>query len=268
LSVAKRIELGAAYEFYHQSRILDYLYYDQFYILREQERVRLNTPPGTGFYNVNTAYVGDNSHFGLTSPLHGWRYRIGLEQYLGNYQFSTLLLDGRKYFRLKPVTLAVRGIAYGREGRDADAFTQFSPLFVGNSWFVRGFNSSDLFIADSTLFQQTIGRKILIANFEIRLPFTGPKPLALFSNRAFLSDLNLFFDAGLAFNDRNDLKAEDPTPDDNQAHVQHKPIFSAGFSLRINLFGAIILEPYMAIPLSVDKEQQNFRFGLNFVPGW
>jgi hypothetical protein len=264
LSVTRRFELGAAFEYYHQTRRLTYLYYDPFFVLRGQDRVRLDAPGGTGFPNLNAAYVGDNSHFGMTSPLLGHRYRIGVEQYFGNFSFSTLLLDGRKYFRLRPFTLAVRGIAYGRMGRDAEEFTQFSPLFAGNPWFVRGFQGDALYVADPTLFAQTIGSKILIGNAEIRLPFTGPKPLALLSTRALLTDLNLFFDAGLAFDDIDDLKKKEGDP----THLQHKPIFSAGFSFRINLFGAVVLEPYFAVPLSVARENQTLRFGLNFVPGF
>ena len=44
-----------------------------------------------------------------------------------------------------------------------------------------------------------------------------------------------------------------------------QPVFSAGASLRINLFGALILEPYYAIPL---QKNAKGSFGLNLIPGW
>jgi hypothetical protein len=54
----------------------------------------------------------------------------------------------------------------------------------------------------------------------------------------------------------------------NSNILLHKPIVSVGASLRINLFGMLILEPYYALPISVPKEQRVWRFGLNFLPGW
>ncbi|WP_157544015.1 hypothetical protein [Mucilaginibacter paludis] len=45
------------------------------------------------------------------------------------------------------------------------------------------------------------------------------------------------------------------------------PATSAGISLRINVFGAFILEPYFAIPFQ--RTDVNLPvFGLNFAPGW
>jgi len=268
LSATRRFEVGGAYEFYHQRRDVYYLYLDPYGRQIGQEKKKISTEPGFGFSNVNAAFVSDNSHFGLTAPLQGHRARIGVEQYFGAYQFSTLLLDGRRYFRLKPLTLAVRGLAYGRFGQDTEAFTAISPLFVGNPWFVRGYNKQEVYTADSTLFDQTVGSKIGVANFEIRLPFTGPRRLSLINSRFLVTDLNLFFDAGIAINKKSDLNPEDPDPGNGLAHLQHKPILSTGISLRVNLFGALVLEPYFALPLSVKPENRNWTFGLNFVPGW
>jgi hypothetical protein len=43
------------------------------------------------------------------------------------------------------------------------------------------------------------------------------------------------------------------------------PLFSAGASLRVNLFGALVLEPFYAVPLVKNAKG---AFGLNFLPGW
>ena len=40
---------------------------------------------------------------------------------------------------------------------------------------------------------------------------------------------------------------------------------SVGASIRVNLFGAMILEPYWAYPI---QENGRVVFGLNFIPGW
>jgi len=45
------------------------------------------------------------------------------------------------------------------------------------------------------------------------------------------------------------------------------PVISTGASLRINLFGYLVLEPYFAFPLQ-NGGFRNGQFGLNFVPGW
>ncbi|MCK4698680.1 MAG: hypothetical protein KAT38_00020, partial [Bacteroidales bacterium] len=45
------------------------------------------------------------------------------------------------------------------------------------------------------------------------------------------------------------------------------PVYSAGASLRVNIFGAIILEPYYAFPFRDDGIQKGV-LGLNFIPGW
>ncbi len=45
-----------------------------------------------------------------------------------------------------------------------------------------------------------------------------------------------------------------------------RPVFSAGFSARVNLLGALIFEPYYAFPFSRDDETA--VFGLSLTAGW
>ena len=108
------------------------------------------------------------------------------------------------------------------------------------------------------------GSKIVIANAEVRLPFTGPRKLALLPINFLLTDLNLFFDAGLGFFEFSDLKPTGESP----FFVQHKPLLSTGVSLRVNLFGALVLEPYWAYPISAPKEVRHGVWGFNILPGW
>ncbi|MEZ4964658.1 MAG: hypothetical protein R2791_05390 [Saprospiraceae bacterium] len=270
LSVTKRFEVGTAYEFYHQ-RVDHYVnYVDASGFLLGQDRERLDAPGTNHLMSLSTAYVGDNSYFGFTAPLQGWRYRIGVERYFGAYDFTTVLLDGRRYFYVRPVTFAVRGLGYGRLGGNANNTNEVYPLFAGESYFVRGYTSDVLYQDAPELIDQMAGSKIGIANFEVRLPFTGPRQLSLIKSGFLLSDLNLFFDAGIGFFTENDLKKNpvDDDPFDGRDPIQHKPLYSLGVSLRINLFGVLVLEPYYALPLSVPKERRSWTFGFNFVPGW
>ncbi|TNE52631.1 MAG: hypothetical protein EP344_15565 [Bacteroidetes bacterium] len=266
LSVTKRFEVGASFEYYHQ-RIDRYLYYyDVSGLYYGQERERLPAGGSLNLGSVTAAYVGDNSYFGLTAPLAGWRYRISAERYFGAYQFTALLLDGRKYFRMQPFTLAVRGLSYSRLGGNSNSTDEVYPLFAAQPFFVRGYTNKVLYEDAPELIGQMQGSKILVGNVEIRLPFTGPKRLALIPTNILLTDLNLFFDAGLGWFINEDLKKQDET--DPFAPIQHKPMLSAGISLRVNVFGALILEPYYALPLSVPSDRRNWVLGLNIVPGW
>jgi Tol biopolymer transport system component len=232
--------------------------------------------------NANVGLVGDNSFFGMTAPLLGHRFRLSAEKYFGNDNYYAFLADGRKYWRFAPVTLAVRGLSYSRFINQSRTVY---PFYVGNMGFVRGLGS----ILSSNVenlgltFSQLIGSKLMLGNAEIRLPFTGPKKLAIIPSRYVFSDLNLFFDMGMAFDDFREFKdgreRDVVLRDDNGNIVLDsngspitqiqtiKPtlVSSIGISLRVNLFGAIILEPYYARPL-VDGGR--FSFGMNIVPGW
>ncbi len=255
-----RLEGGAAFEYY-SSRTNNYISY---YTLNgspiAEQRVKGPKGPSFKIATTNVALVGDNSYFGVTAPLAGWRYRVGVERYFNDYNYTSLLLDGRRYLRFSPFTLALRGIGYGRFGGNGN---DISPLYLGNSWFIRGYESQDLYSRNPAFFNRLVGSKIGVANIELRLPFTGPRKLSLISSKFLLTDLNLFFDAGVAFFNSKDL--ERPS---EFTGFKHKPISSAGISLRINVLGALILEPYYAFPISFPKEDRKWVFGLNFLPGW
>jgi hypothetical protein len=76
----------------------------------------------------------------------------------------------------------------------------------------------------------------------------------LIKSKYLYSDLNLFFDAGLAWTkdkfpwlSNSDIRFY-WNPDPNY----YTPIYSLGASLRINLFGYAILEPYIALPFQLE----------------
>jgi len=222
-------------------------------------------------HNFNMAFVGDNSFFGIASPMNGYRYRIGVEKYFGSYNFFSILADFRKYHFMKPVSIAFRAMHYGRHGKDEN---NFYPIFLGDMGMVHGYQygqlntiRSEYGISDNQLF----GSKIAVTNFEVRLPLSGPERLSVFKSGFLFSELSFFIDGGLAwdnFNDFDKLGFDFGTPSEgNDPYSSNTPIalFSTGFGLRINLFGALVIEPYLAFPL-----QKNTRavWGVNLVPGW
>ncbi len=263
LSVTKRLELGSAINFYH-NRVDEYRYYvDQFERQLGTERRKIGSDPAIGLSNLNAAFVGDNSYFGFTAPLDGWRFRVGMEQFFGAYKFNALLLDGRRYFKFKPITFAVRGLSYLRMGGNANNINEVYPLFAGQQFLVRGYTQRVLQSAPE-LVNQMSGSKIAIANAELRLPFFGIRPLSLINVPFLPTDLNWFFDAGVGFFKLDDLKPNETFPS-----LQHKPLYSTGLSIRINLFNALILEPYYSWALRLpDGVTRRGQWGFNIVPGW
>ncbi len=265
LSTTLRVEAGASGSIYSSSLTQLDNYYDDFGNLVKQDRNKLDAPPALKFATAEAALVGDNSFFGMTAPLQGHRYRVGVEQYFGDFNFTALTADYRIYRFYKPVGFAFRAMHYGRYGAGS---TELSPLFVGNPWFIRGYNSNtalDLFLQNKYAFDQLLGSKLLVANFEVRIPFSGPKRLALIKSKFLLTDLNFFVDGGMTWFDYDQFSINEPEFNGEFTIYPVQPVFSAGASLRLNLFGAFVLEPYYAIPL-----QKNARgaFGLNIIPGW
>ena len=222
--------------------------------------------------SVNFALVGDNSYNGLTSPLSGYKYRVGVEKYFGTDNYYSTNVDGRYYYWLKPVSFAVRGMSYFRFENDVNSVY---PVYIGQMGLVRGYNYQlfSNYVLDNNEFyyDQLFGSKVLMGNFEVRFPFTGVERLSLIKSRYFMSDIAAFYDIGVAFDEfshfsegeRILIKGPDGTP--LEIFAKPKIASSAGVSLRINLFGAIIIEPYFAYPF---EKNSKFIFGLNLMPGF
>ncbi|MEO6850279.1 MAG: tolB protein precursor, partial [Mucilaginibacter sp.] len=240
-------------------------------------------------FSVNTALIGDNSFFGVASPLNGFRYRLEAEYNFGTYHFFAPTIDVRKYIRVEPVTFAARLLGYGRFGQVDGLY----PQFIGYPFYIRGYeaqtfyNSTNKARSNGFNINELSGNNLAVANFEVRLPFTGPEKLSQFKSKFFFSELNLFFDAGLAWNtgDKIYLQKNPPvigsTPalDENgNQQIQNGqlitnpvygriPALSAGISLRVNIFGYFVLEPYLAVPFNRTDISKPV-FGLGFTPGW
>jgi Tol biopolymer transport system component len=261
-----RVEGGASLALY-SNRVDRYdQYYDAFGRLIYQDRNKVDAEKvGLRLFNgnlatANLALVGDNSYFGLASPVKGYRYRLGVERYFGDFNFYNLTADYRRYVYVKPFTLAARLMHFGRYGKDGNSFYN---IFLGYPWFMRGFEvnaSNEILLKNGRSIDELYGSKIGLANFEIRMPFTGPENFALIKSKFFFTELSFFTDGGLAWD-----VFKKPADNPQLREFEFNPLFSAGVSLRINLFGALILEPYYAWPLLKDTQGV---FGLNIVPGW
>ncbi len=242
---------------------------------------------------VNTAIVGDNSFFGIASPLNGYRYRLQAEYDFGSAHYFAPSIDLRKYERVAPVTFATRFYSYGRFG---DTKNLLYPLYIGYPFLIRGYEFNSFYNSSKSTtngftVDQLSGNRIAVANFELRVPFSGPEKLSQFKSKFLFTELNLFFDAGLAWNAGNEIKfqkapdvigyqnvvdalgrpvlAANGTPLMQAVYNpnQRVPALSAGVSMRVNLFGYFVLEPYFAFPFNRTDVSKPV-FGLGFTPGW
>ena len=267
ISTTRRVEVGGSLAWYYFRIDAINNYYMQG-VRVGQNRERLDAPSGFNLQRLNAAYVGDNSFFGMASPITGQRYRFGVEKYFGMVDMYSFTADYRRYFNIRPFTLAFRAIHYGRYGTEMRN-RLFYPLYLGYPGWIRGYayntlNRLEGALDDDFTLEQLFGDRVIMGGVELRIPFTGPERLALIGSGFLFTELNLFFDAGVAWSDGMRI-----TLDRDQAFTGGRrfPVFSFGPSVRINLFGALILEPYFAFPFHTEGVGRGV-WGLNFVPGW
>jgi len=270
ISTTRRIEASLSHAWYYFRQDIFHTYYDEFGFPRFQDRSKGDAPDGFNLQRASIGLVGDNSYFGMASPMTGHRYRFSAEKFFGEIDMYNVTADYRKYFFRKPISLAFRITHYGRYGKDS--FNNlFYPLYLGYPGFLRGFDYNSLYrvrdrIFDSNgtfSFEKLQGTRIVMGGLELKVPFTGPDRLALISSGFFFTELNWFLDAGLAWNSNSKVTFD---PDRISPEYRY-PVFSTGPSIRINLFGALVLEPYIAFPFTF-KTRWPMVYGLNFWPGW
>ncbi|MCR9065485.1 MAG: tolB protein precursor [Cytophagales bacterium] len=287
-SKTKRMEFGTSLSFYNFS-LREYPEYarvgigpDGFiydYLTLAQERPQRLDPSEYGYepFRLNQVYaalVGDNTTFGTVAPLNGYRYRVQLGQYFGSTSYTEVLADFRKYQFVKPFTIAGRIIYNGRlNPTNLDFLNQVNPLYLGFPWYIHGFygNAYRKQQADGLITQEAlIGEQLAVANFEVRLPFTGPEQIALIPFNYLPSDLNFYVDAGMVWSQNTSIGEVQNLTDFRGGAFSFKadPIITTGMSLRINVLGYLILEPYMAVPF-YNGGKKPVVTGVNFmIPGW
>jgi Tol biopolymer transport system component len=223
----------------------------------------LPRPDALNLGEASAALVYDTSLFGVTSPILGQRYRFEYSQISGSLTYSGVLADFRKYFMpVSPFTIALRGLHYGRYGRDGED-PRLSPLYIGFPGLVRGyevtsFDATECGVSASTCeaFDQTVGSRLAIGTAEFRFPL-----MALFNRRAVYGavpvELAFFTDAGVAWTSESE-------PDFLGGDRQW--VRSVGAALRFNAFGYAIGEIDYVTPL--DRPERGWLWQFNFTPGF
>jgi hypothetical protein len=220
----------------------------------EDPTLETNNRPGVNYIQPSTALVYDNSLFGYTAPFYGRRYRLEYAQTLGDWKFSQVTADYRRYDGIiGPVVLATRVLYFGRIGRDADRFR----IFAGSTEIIRG-NTSGSYRRNECLnandantqtgcaeLDRLVGTQLGVGSVELRFPLLTPQ-------FGFLPDGfppiegAIFYDIGLAWDQRSTLRWSRQAGDD-PIHVR-TPSQTIGFSIRTNLFGFAVARVDYSIP--------------------
>jgi Tol biopolymer transport system component len=244
--------------------------------------------PGISYAQPSLALVGDNSFAAFTSPVSGERYRFGYEPVFGDFTFQTVTADYRRYFFMRPFSLAFRGLHYGRYGGGAEDSRIF-PLYLGDGNFVRGYDWNS-FGAEECLNQSTcpvverlFGSRIIVGNAEFRIPLFGTPDFGLINFPLIPLEVSPFFDAGVAYTGEQNpyfrfsrtggapaADCVNPSAASGTSQfivcADRIPVFSTGLSFRANVLGYLIFEAYMAHPFQ--RPDRNWVWGFQLAPGW
>jgi len=208
--------------------------------------------PSIGYVAPTLAVTHDNSLFGFVGPFAGSRYRLQVSPAVGGWKFTGALIDMRRYLFARPFTLALRGLFYGRFGRDAGEF----PVQLGNPDFIRGYTPGSLIrnecyqrITDIAPLlggspgtttgcadlDQLIGSRIGVANVELRFPLTRSLTLGFLPIALPPIEGAIFYDVGIAW--QNGSKIVGTRTADQDPEVYRTPLQSWGGSIRVNFLG-------------------------------
>jgi hypothetical protein len=280
-SQTRRFEITSGYTRYGFDREAISYFYTVGGVPTGQPPVQRELPSRDPLHFIETtaAFVGDNSFFGFTSPVAGERWRAEVSPTFGTLNYQTLLGDYRRYILHSPVTLAFRGVHYGRYGRDADGVTEegepiLSPLFLGYETLIRGYawesfenrecesvNAPGGNVSGCPAFDRLRGSRLGVANLELRIPLLGVSELGLITFPYLPTEIAPFFDMGVAWS-----ADESPELAFERSTDARVPVFSTGVSARMNILGYLILEAYYAYPFQ--RPDKGWHWGFNVAPGW
>ena len=256
------------FEFSGGFRLLDFNWtvYTRAYSLIDNmlllnEKTTLPTGKSLTFGYLSGAYVYDSSIFGATSPILGRTLAVQVSPSVGSLTYLNLLADARAYFiPARPVTLAFRALHYGRYGKSAED-SRMWPMYIGYWDLVRGYESFNYGSQEElTEFDvnRLYGSKMIIANAEIRFPlfrllgigrgYYGPFPIEAYG----------FYDWGVAWDSTNKASF--------LSGGTRKPVSSAGFGLRTNLFGYLVIGFNYVYPFA--RPVKGWHFQLSISPGF
>ncbi len=300
-SQTRRLELSASVtHLSFDTQVLQDIYDAAGNFIQEQSSDRGNLGYKPIWYaGPSAALVGDNSFAAFTSPVQGERYRLQYTPTFGSVNYQLGIADFRKYFFMRPFTLAFRGMSLGRYGSGAEDTLATYPFYLGDETLIRGygygsFTSDECGAAGTTAqaiahcpaFERLFGSKVAVVNAEIRIPLFGTEGFGLINFPYLPTEVAPFFDAGVSYTNEQAPDFKIATEADNipascansvnnstlarlQAYypcTDRIPVFSTGVTFRFNLMGYAIMEAYAAHPFQ--RPRKNWVWGFQLAPGW
>ncbi|HYD54210.1 MAG TPA: hypothetical protein VEA99_16360, partial [Gemmatimonadaceae bacterium] len=283
-STTRRVELGASATRLGFSTQIDRIITDPTGSIIYNRVLKDTASRAPLYYGQGSlAYVGDNSFSAFTGPVAGQRYRLEASPTIGTITMNTLLADYRRYFFARPFTFAVRGLHYGRYGKDSENYQEISPLYLGEETIMRGYGwgsieasecaSGSQSVYDCPVIARLLGSRLATASAEFRIPFFGTPEFGLINFPYLPLEIAPFFDAGVMWTasqrprleggDVNEV-ASDCAP--LTPCAVRTPVYSTGVSFRMNVLGYMILEAYVAHPFQ--RPKKNWVWGFQLAPGW
>ena len=273
---------------------------DQVYnpVLQQNEYVKRS--PSQGFSTIlpTLSWVIDNSVFGFTGPIDGYRQNMSMKISPGgdetDMSFQTMKIDMRKYWRFgRDYTLAVRGFFGRSQGDDAQKFFlggmpyllsgQGETNGVLDNGYYRNVLTdtsntsmiSDIYFTEYAFplrgarFAERIGNQAALFNFEVRFPFINYLALG-FPLKVVLGNIrgHAFVDMGTAWDELDEFsnnKWPNKYGSDNLGN--YSPwVVTAGIGVKINLgyFLLRIESAWDKNPNGFSKPQWYFSLG----PDW
>jgi len=223
--------------------------------------------PSATYIQPTIAHVHDNTLFGYVGPFAGSRSRFSIAPAIGSWSFAAAMVDYRRYVFFKPFTVAVRGLMFGRFGRDGDRF----PVFLGSTELIRGYTSGSFRGHECSLgpqgsqagcpeLDQLIGSRIAVGNVELRFPLTRSLVLGFLPVGLPPVEGAVFYDIGMAWNgtsvvEWNRSPLADPV-------LVRTPLRSWGWSIRANMFGLMIMRFDFSKPLDRPEKKAYWTISL------
>lgn len=228
---------------------------------------------------ATAAFVYDNAIDGYTSPMVGQRYRFEVAPTVGSLHFTSLTGDYRRYFLFRPLTLAFRGLHFGRYGRD-EAVP--SAVFLGYPYLIRGYGYGSVQNGcleelgqssnggrECEIYQALFGSRIAVTNLELRFPLIRNTlrgnvqlpPVEIFA----------FADAGAAWGKQRLNNGQEIstslqfTRGPGDSLDQRGFLTSGGVGARINLFGYLIAEANF---VNAFDRPNGWHWQFSFQPGF
>ncbi|MDB4912930.1 MAG: peptidase dipeptidylpeptidase domain protein, partial [Gemmatimonadetes bacterium] len=246
-SSTQRIEFGANMTRIGYSTQVQSVLYDAFGQPINQSVANQASLDPVYYGSGSMALVEDRSYEAFTGPIDGSRYRFEVAPTVGTLTYTSLLADYRKYFFMRPFTLAFRGLHYGRYGRSSEDSVHMYPLFLGEETVMRGYSygsidQSECQATSCPVFSRLLGSRLAVVSAEFRIPLLGVPEYGLLNFPYLPTTISPFIDAGEAWD-----ASSSPTLSTNTNDFRI-PVVSAGISARMNVLGFAVFEFYAAHP--------------------